>query len=589
MKKSKLVDIITLVLVIALFMWVYFSKTYNKEINNIKMLTSKNLIIPSEACDYSSITLAWHKQDDYKKIVNYNIYMNGKLVGNTSDNNSLQARSLIDKFYSNSSNKSAVKISTHSYIVKGLSPSTSYKFVVRGVDASGKEINKSNTVSKSTTKVPEVVDVTKYGALGDGKTIDTKAIQAAIDVCPSGGEVLLSKGKTFKSGALWLKGNMIFKVDGELLGSENPRDYVNKNHSVKSSSKNSALINVVGKKDSKNLKIVGEGIINGNGWKQRNSDKETKFPNFVKGSAKTVAEDGILAANEFNEGKNKGLSDIKAYVTRSNLISLNNIDNVYFGDGLSLENPAQQTIGVSNCNNVVLNNVLVKTFDCNNGDGIDFDSKGLTVLNSVIDTGDDDVNFTAGKGAKAEKTRKPVSDVWIFDNYFRHGHGAVVAGSNTAAWIEDILAEDNVLDGTGAGLRCKTAKGTGGGAKNIVFRDSALKDITDGDGEPFIFTSAYTNVNAADNYKPASDLPQFKNIDISNCSVDGSKNNAVFVAGLKGAYHEDINFENVIFKGTKPTKIRYMKDSTFKNVIFDKNIKNPWDIKDCKNVNIQNK
>ncbi|MDD3225196.1 MAG: glycosyl hydrolase family 28 protein [Clostridium sp.] len=589
MNKIKLVIAAVLVVIISFGVWFYFSKQHIKEMNNTKLLTSKKLIVPSQGCDDNSITLAWHKPDNYNKIVSYNIYMDRKLIGNTTDNNALQGRFLVDKFYSDSTNKSAVKISAHSYIVKGLKADTSYNFFVEGVDANGKNISKSNTVSKSTTKIPEVIDVTKYGALGNGTSIDTKAIQAAVDACPKGGEVLLPKGKVFKSGAIWLKSDMIFKVDGELLGSENPKDYIERSHITKSSSKNSALINAIGKKESKNLKIIGSGIINGNGWKNTTTDKETGFSNFVKGTVKTVTEDGILSANQFNLAKKNGLSDAKAYVARSNLIAISKIDNVYFGDGLSLENPSQQTIGISSCKNVVLNNILVKTFDCNNGDGIDFDSKGLTVLNSVFDTGDDDINFTAGKGAKAEKTRKPVSDVWIFDNYFRHGHGAVVAGGNTAAWIEDILAEDNVLEGTGSGLRCKTAKGTGGGAKNIIFRDSALKDITDGDGEPFIFTSAYSNVNAAESYKPASDLPQFKNIYVFNCSVDGSKNNAVFVSGLKGAYDENINFENVIFKGTKPAQIRYMKDSTFKNVTFDKSIKNPWNIKDSKNVKIENK
>jgi exo-poly-alpha-galacturonosidase len=144
------------------------------------------------------------------------------------------------------------------------------------------------------------------------------------------------------------------------------------------------------------------------------------------------------------------------------------------------------------------------------------------------------------------------------------------------------------MNGTAAGLRCKTAPGTGGGAKDIIFRDSALKNITDGEGKPFVFTSNYSNNTATDTFKPALDLPQFKHIFVSNCSIDGAKSNAIFVQGLKDAPHTDIHFENVSFKNTKPAKIDYMTDSTFKNVTFDTTLKNPWDITNSQGLSFDN-
>jgi exo-poly-alpha-galacturonosidase len=584
MTKKKIIWAVLVVVILILI----FTGMYLFKINSHKALDiacPQDLAVPSLAYDDSSITLVWHKPDNYKDIVDYNIYMNGKLIGSANDNKNSKAKPFIDSFYNDSSNSSAVKVSMHNYIVSDLKQDTTYSFTVRSVASNGKESKDSNQVTQRTTKTPEIFDVTKYGAVGDGNTLDTNAIQKAIDACTPGGRVLIPKGKTFKLGAIWLKGDMIFEVDGKLLGSENPKDYIDKN---KKTSKSSALINASGDNNSENLKIIGSGVIDGNGWKQGKVDESTNFPNSLKSSLQTVSENGILAANQYNLGKNEGLSNTEAYGTRSNLISISNINNVYYGDGLSLVNPSQHTIASSGCSNVVLNGILIKTFDCNNADGIDFDSKGLTVMNSVFDTGDDDVNFTAGKGADAEKNRKPVSDVWIFDNYFAHGHGAVVAGSNTAAWIENILAEDNIMNGTAAGLRCKTAPGTGGGAKDIIFRDSALKNITDGEGKPFVFTSNYSNNTATDTFKPALDLPQFKHIFVSNCSIDGAKSNAIFVQGLKDAPHTDIHFENVSFKNTKPAKIDYMTDSTFKNVTFDTTLKNPWDITNSQGLSFDN-
>jgi exo-poly-alpha-galacturonosidase len=546
--------------------------------------TSNSLVVSTIAHDSNSITLAWQKPANYSNIVDYNIYMNGNRIGDANNNIASKAKPFMDKFYNDPSNSSAVKTSMHNYIVTDLSPNTSYSFVIEAVDINGNVLSQSNAVIQSTDQLPTVFDVTNYGATGDGTTIDTNAIQAAINACTPGGEVLIPAGKTFKSGSLWLKDNMIFRVDGELLGSENPQDYISSAHPVAKGSKNNALINAVGTSSIQSLKIVGTGTINGDGWKQGAPDPQTGFPDSLPSTLQTVTQSGILAANQYNLAISKGLSKVKAYATRSNLLYISHINNVYLGDGLSFENPSQQTIGISHCNNLVLNGALVKTYGCNNADGIDFDSQGLIVINSVFDTGDDDVNFSAGRGLLGEQNDTPVSNVWIFNNYFGHGHGAVVAGSDTAAWIESILAEDNVLNGTGSGLRCKTAPGIGGGAQNITFRNSALKNITDGEGQPFIFTSAYSNSTAASSYKPAPDLPQFKHIFVSNCSVNGSKSNAIFVSGLAGACHTDIHFTNVSFANTLPASINYMSNSSFTNVTFDRSITNPWLVTNSTNL-----
>lgn len=545
--------------------------------------TSNSLLVSVIAHDNNTVTLAWQKPAKYSNITDYNVYMNGNLIGSANNNRASSSKQFIDNFYKDSSNSSAVKVNMHNYMVTGLKPTTTYNFVIEAVDKNGKVLAKSASIVQSTDAAPAVFNVTNYGAVGNGTAMDTSAIQAAINACPAGGEVLIPAGKTFKTGALWLKDNMILRVDGELLGSENPQDYISSDHPVAKGSPNNALINAVGTSSIQSLKIIGTGIIDGNGWKQ--GTPQGGLPVSLKSSISTVTQNGILAANQYNWEMEQGLNSKQAYAVRSNLLSISKVSNLYLGDGLSFQNPSRHTIGTSGCNNMVINGALVKTFDCNNADGLNFTAQGLIVMNSVFDTGDDDVNFAAGRGLQAEKANSPVSSVWIFNNYFAHGHGAVVAGSYTAAGINNILAEDNVMNGTGSGLRCKSAKGVGGGAQNLYFRDSALKNITDGEGKPFIFTSAYSDSGSVGGYTPAPDLPIFKHIFVSNCSVDGSKNYGIFVAGLKGGEHTDVHFNNVNFKNTSGASINYMSNSNFTNVTFDNT--NPWSITNSTNVTIK--
>ncbi|MDP9171639.1 MAG: hypothetical protein M3N54_13565, partial [Acidobacteriota bacterium] len=70
--------------------------------------------------------------------------------------------------------------------------------------------------------------VTDYGSLADGKTVNTKSIQAAIDKCAtSGGGVLVIPKGTFLSGAIFLKQgvNLLVEKDGVLKGTTNIDDY----------------------------------------------------------------------------------------------------------------------------------------------------------------------------------------------------------------------------------------------------------------------------------------------------------------------------------------------------------------------------
>ena len=115
-----------------------------------------------------------------------------------------------------------------------------------------------------------VYNIRDFGAKGDGKTLDTAALQAAIDACTrdGGGTVLVPSG-TFVVGTTELKSNVILHLaaSATLLGSGDGKDY----HAISAiplsgdstlGDGNWALLFAV---EAKNVTIEGPGTIDGQG------------------------------------------------------------------------------------------------------------------------------------------------------------------------------------------------------------------------------------------------------------------------------------------------------------------------------------
>jgi len=111
-----------------------------------------------------------------------------------------------------------------------------------------------------------VFNVREFGAKGDGKTLDTVAVQSAIDAAhkDQGGTILIPAG-TFVIGTIELKSNVTLKVaaQGRLLGSETPQHYKAGN-GIPASNGNVVMISAA---NAENVSIEGPGTIDGNGAK----------------------------------------------------------------------------------------------------------------------------------------------------------------------------------------------------------------------------------------------------------------------------------------------------------------------------------
>ncbi len=566
----------------------------------------QQLQVPTLAADDSSLVLVWQAPEDTRDIVDYLVYADGKLLGKASENSDRfsPAKPYINHFYAHDKEHFSQRIVIQNFKVTDLKPDSQYSFAVKALYADGTQSGASQSITAKTTPLPKAIAITDFGAKGDGTTLNTQAIQRAIDACQPGCRVDIPAG-VYKTGALWLKSDMTLNLQAgsTLLGSDDPADYppAYRLYHYSSEIRPASLLNAIDPNriepgTFRNIRIVGPGIIDGNGWLRQEKaelvdEVGNRLPQYISSRNSRVHEEGILAKRQVAQAVAEGVPLQIAYgQRRSSLMTLRGVENVYLAD-FTVRNPAFHGVMLLESRNVVANNLIHQTFDANNGDGIEFgNSQNVMVMNNFFDTGDDCINFAAGTGEKALE-QPPMQGAWLFNNYLRRGHGAVVTGSHTGAWIEDILAENNVIYLTEVGLRAKSTTDIGGGARNVTFRNNAMKDIV---RQPVILTLNYSDPNAKIDYPAAKKPAQFYHFLVQNVTVQGTQQDspAIEIKGNseKNAWHRQVRFDNVRFNNVPPAAIGDLEDSQFDRVVFSQlRGEAPWQFSAIRNVTIDGK
>jgi len=227
----------------------------------------------------------------------------------------------------------------------------------------------STSISVSPSTLYSVYD---YGAVGDGRVMDTAAIQQAIDAASAagGGTVLLPPG-TFRSAPLRLASRIRLHLErgAVLLASSNPDDYLDWQGRKFISS--SAVYNAryfIGAEGATDLAITGEGSI-----------------------------DGCGDAFYDDSDPSRPWAIIRDKATRpARMLLLADCHNVLV-QGVSLVNAPAWTVWAVGCERVRFEGVRIETnYRYINTDGIDIDGcRDVTIANSRIRTGDDAIVLRA--------------------------------------------------------------------------------------------------------------------------------------------------------------------------------------------------
>ncbi|QJE02449.1 exopolygalacturonase [Massilia forsythiae] len=277
----------------------------------------------------------------------------------------------------------------------------------------------------ASSEVP-VIPITDAGAIADGATVNTRAIQSAIDrlAARGGGTVRVPPG-VFVSGALFFKPKVHLQLDrGAVLRCSTdmanfpPRRTRIEGHFQERF--NPALINADG---CDGLRIGGEGTLDGAGrpiwdefWKRRRAAPDPhNFRNLDVARARL------------------------ALIERSRGVVV---------EGVTFKDSQFWNLHLYRCEDVTVRGARFEVPDdykqAPSTDGIDLDScRNVTIERCHFSVTDDCIAAKGSKGPRALEDRDspPVEHIRVRDCVFRRGHSVMTLGSE-ATVVRDVVVED---------------------------------------------------------------------------------------------------------------------------------------------------
>ncbi len=324
-------------------------------------------------------------------------------------------------------------------------------------------------------------DITKFGAVADGKADASPAIAKAIAACvkTGGGRVVIPAGE-FLTGPIHLQSNVelhLAATNSVLKFSTDPKKYlpvVATRFEGMECYNYSPLIYAYGQQ---NVAVTGQGTLDGQAeesnwlaWKgQKNATNGTQRA--ARARLDKMNNEGVpVSQRVFGEGD----------FLRPPFVEFNMCRNVLI-EGVRIRRSPMWELHPLLCTNVIVRGVNIISHGANN-DGCDPEScTDVLIEKCWFDTGDDCIAIKSGRNADGRRVGVPSQNIIIRDCTMRDGHGGTTIGSEISGSCSNVFVENCEMSSPDltCALRLKSNAMRGGVLQNIFMRNVNVGTVHD--------------------------------------------------------------------------------------------------------------